>query len=97
MGSCGPDSGPAGPGGWRWEETAAEDTWRDLVGPGVSGGRVRRGPDVSGGARRSSARVLPEISGERAYLYILGARSVQMRCSFRPHNRDPTAENMEMV
>ena len=28
------------------------------------------------------------------YLYLEGGRSVQMRCSFRPHDRDPSAEDM---
>ena len=36
-----------------------------------------------------------EFWGRNLYIEVEGARSVQMGCGFRPHDRDPTTESME--
>ena len=45
--------------------------------------------------RGEGARVLTLNFGGEAYLYIEGARRLQMECGFRPHDHDRTTESME--
>ena len=74
--------------------------WRRGCGPvprggaGVAAEKCPAGSDVSGSARRCfflGFRGEGEIRKRRGvYIGIGGARRVQMRCGFRPHDRDQT-------
>ena len=64
---------------------------------GRGGGRVRPNPDMSGGAVEKGLGFGPENSEGEVFIWVEGARSVQMRCDFRPRDRDQTTERMEGV
>ena len=55
---------------------------------GAEAGHVRHAVDVSGGARRKKTKVSSEFRMGEIFIGIEGARRVQIRCGFRPRDRD---------
>ena len=78
--------GGGGRGGATWQRAIRPGTAADASGP------IRTCPAARRGVRLGFR---PEFRGRDLFIGVEGARSVQMRCSFHPHDRDRTTESME--
>ena len=96
-------TGPVGP---TWApragavEMAAKDRWQLRIGRGRRRTRPATGrtcPAARGGVDLGFIREMIQNFGEGLFIGIGGARRVQMRCGFRPRDRDRTTKMMEEV